>query len=127
MKRYYIFVSYGMLVSGVLNFVELILGKWLNVWMLCVYVEESVDLSQQVDMLIVWILLEDEIIVLIDIFVGSVNNEFVCYLLWENFYLLVGINLLLVIDFFMLENDGNIMYIIMMVLVDLKENIQYCN
>lgn len=52
MKRHYIFASHGTLASGVLNSVELILGKRSNVWTLCAYVEESVDLSQQVDTLI---------------------------------------------------------------------------
>ncbi len=59
---------------------ELILGKRSNVWTLCAYVEESVDLSQQVDTLIARIPPEDEIIALTDIFAGSVNNEFVRYL-----------------------------------------------
>ncbi|MBJ3457119.1 PTS sugar transporter subunit IIA, partial [Salmonella enterica subsp. enterica serovar Agona] len=93
MKRHYIFASHGTLASGVLNSVELILGKRSNVWTLCAYVEESVDLSQQVDTLIARIPPEDEIIALTDIFAGSVNNEFVRYLSRENFHLLAGINL----------------------------------
>lgn len=72
MKRHYIFASHGTLASGVLNSVELILGKRSNVWTLCAYVEEDVDLSQQVDTLIARIPPEDEIIALTDIFAGSV-------------------------------------------------------
>lgn len=113
MKRHYIFASHGTLASGVLNSVELILGKRSNVWTLCAYVEESVDLSQQVDTLIARIPPEDEIIALTDIFAGSVNNEFVRYLSRENFHLLAGINLPLVIDLFMSENDGNTTHTIM--------------
>ncbi|EDD6057509.1 PTS sugar transporter, partial [Salmonella enterica subsp. enterica serovar Typhimurium] len=94
---------------------------------LCAYVEESVDLSQQVDTLIARIPPEDEIIALTDIFAGSVNNEFVRYLSRENFHLLAGINLPLVIDLFMSENDGNTTHTIMTALADSKENIQYCN
>lgn len=55
------------------------------------------------------------------------NNEFVRYLSRENFHLLAGINLPLVIDLFMSENDGNTTHTIMTALADSKENIQYCN
>lgn len=106
---------------------ELILGKRSNVWTLCAYVEEDVDLSQQVDTLIAQIPPEDEIIALTDIFAGSVNNEFIRYLSRANFHLLAGINLPLVIDLFMSENDGNTAHTIMTALADSKENIQYCN
>lgn len=125
--RYDVLAIVGTLASGVLNSVELILGKRSNVWTLCAYVEESVDLSQQVDTLIARIPPEDEIIALTDIFAGSVNNEFVRYLSRENFHLLAGINLPLVIDLFMSENDGNTTHTIMTALADSKENIQYCN
>ncbi|MDJ4947010.1 PTS sugar transporter subunit IIA [Salmonella enterica] len=127
MKRHYIFASHGTLASGVLNSVELILGKRSNVWTLCAYVEEDVDLSQQIDTLIAQIPPEDEIITLTDIFAGSVNNEFIRYLSRANFHLLAGINLPLVIDLFMSENDGNTTHTIMTALADSKENIQYCN
>lgn len=73
MKRQYIFASHGTLASGVLNSVELILGKRDNIETLCAYVEEGVDLSQQVDALMAKIPAEDEVIVLTDIFAGSVK------------------------------------------------------
>lgn len=127
MKRHYIFASHGTLASGVLNSVELILGKRSNVWTLCAYVEESVDLSQQVDTLIAQIPPEDEIIALTDIFAGSVNNEFVRYLSRANFHLLAGINLPLVIDLLMSEEETDTVHLISESLSNSRGNIQYCN
>ncbi|AGR61764.1 MAG TPA: PTS sugar transporter [Salmonella bongori] len=127
MKRHYIFASHGTLASGILNSVELILGKRPHVWTLCAYVEEGVDLSQQVDTLLAQIPPEDEIIALTDIFAGSVNNEFIRYLSRANFHLLAGINLPLIIELFMAENDGATTHTIITALEDSKENIQYCN
>lgn len=127
MKRQYIFASHGTLASGVLNSVELILGKRNNVLTLCAYVDEGVDLSQQVDALMAQIPQDAEVIALTDIFAGSVNNEFVRYLSRDHFHLLAGINLPLVIDLFMSEEEGNAAQIISAALMNSKENIQYCN
>ncbi len=70
---------------------------------------------------------EDEMIALTDSIVGSVNNEFVRYLSRENFDLVAGMNLPLVIDLFRSENDANTTHTIMTALADSKANIQYCN
>lgn len=127
MKRQYIFASHGTLASGVLHSAELILGKRDNVMTLCAYVDEGVDLSQQVDALMAKIPAGDEVIVLTDIFAGSVNNEFVRYLSRDGFHLLAGINLPLVIDLFMSEEQSNTAQVISAALTNCRENIQYCN
>ncbi|SXW12711.1 PTS system protein [Klebsiella pneumoniae] len=51
MKRHYIFASHGSFANGLLNSVELILGKQPDIHTLCAYVEEEVDLTQQVEAL----------------------------------------------------------------------------
>ncbi|HFZ8994910.1 TPA: PTS sugar transporter subunit IIA [Citrobacter freundii] len=127
MKRQYIFASHGTLARGVLNSVELILGKRDDVFTLCAYVEEGVDLSQQVDALMAQIPADREIIALTDIFAGSVNNEFVRYLSQDNFHLLAGINLPLVIDLLMSEEETDTAHLISESLSNSRENIQYCN
>lgn len=52
MKRHYIFASHGSFANGLLNSVELILGKQPDIHTLCAYVEEEVDLTQQVEALV---------------------------------------------------------------------------
>ena len=52
MKRHYIFASHGTFANGLLNSVELILGKQPDIHTLCAYVEEEADLTQQVETLL---------------------------------------------------------------------------
>lgn len=82
---------------------------------------------QQVEVLVVCFLVQDELIVIMDIFVGSVNNEFVCFLFCLYFYLLFGLNLLLIIDLLIFVVEDNIEKLIIEVLINVKESIQYCN
>lgn len=71
------FASHGTFANGLLNSVELILGKQPDIYTLCAYVEEEADLTQQVETLLARFPTQDELIVITDIFAGSVNNEFV--------------------------------------------------
>ena len=73
MKRHYIFASHGTFANGLLNSVELILGKQPDIHTLCAYVEEEADLTQQVETLLARFPAQDELIVITDIFAGSVN------------------------------------------------------
>ena len=98
MKRHYIFASHGTFANGLLNSVELILGKQPDIHTLCAYVEEESDLTQQVEALLARFPAQDELIVITDIFAGSVNNEFVRFLPRPHFHLLSGLNLPLIID-----------------------------
>ncbi len=75
------FASHGSFANGLLNSVELILGKQPDIHTLCAYVEEEVDLTQQVEALVARFPAQDELIVITDIFAGSVNNEFVRFYL----------------------------------------------
>ena len=70
---------------------------------------------------------EDELIVITDIFAGSVNNEFVRFLARPNFHLLSGLNLPLIIDLLISAGEENTEKLISEALTSAKESIQYCN
>lgn len=127
MKRHIIFASHGLLASGVLSSVELILGKQRHIHTLCAYIEEDVDLSRQVTELMAHFPPEDEVIVITDIFAGSVNNEFIRFLARPGFHLLAGLNLPLVIDLLISAQEENTAKYILEALSNSKESIQYCN
>ncbi|EFJ8052140.1 PTS sugar transporter [Escherichia coli] len=127
MKRHYIFASHGTFANGLLNSVELILGKQPDIYTLCAYVEEEIDLTQQVELLIASFPSHDELIVITDIFAGSVNNEFVRFLSRPHFHLLCGLNLPLIINLLISEKEDNTEKVISEVLESSKESIQYCN
>ena len=124
MKRHYIFASHGTFANGLLNSVELILGKQPDIHTLCAYVEEEADLTQQVETLLARFPAQDELIVITDIFAGSVNNEFVRFLSRPHFHLLSGLNLPLIIDLLISAGEEKL---ISEALISAKESIQYCN
>ena len=127
MTRHYIFASHGTFANGLLNSVELILGKQPDIHTLCAYVEEEADLTQQVETLLARFPAEDELIVITDIFAGSVNNEFVRFLSRPRFHLLSGLNLPLIIDLLISAGEENSEKLISEALISAKESIQYCN
>ena len=126
MKRHYIFASHGTFANGLLNSVELILGKQPDIHTLCA-VEEEADLTQQVETLLARFPAQDELIVITDIFAGSVNNEFVRFLSRPHFHLLSGLNLPLIIDLLISAGEENTEKLISEALISAKESIQYCN
>ncbi len=127
MKRHYIFASHGTLARGVLDSVELILGKQTAISTLCAYVEEQRDLTEQVAELMQQIPDEDEIVAITDIFAGSVNNEFVRFLQRPRFHLVSGLNLPLVIDLLISDDEPDTRKLIEEALISSRESIQYCN
>ena len=70
---------------------------------------------------------QDELIVITDIFAGSVNNEFVRFLSRPHFHLLSGLNLPLIIDLLISAGEENTEKLISEALISAKESIQYCN
>lgn len=127
MKRHIIFASHGLLASGILSSVELILGKQPDIHTLCAYVDEGVDVSRQVNDLLAHFPDGDEIIVITDIFAGSVNNEFIRFIHRPGFHLLAGLNLPLVIELLISAEEENTLKYINEALINSKESIQYCN
>lgn len=130
MERQYIFASHGTLAAGLLHSVELILGKQPNLHVLCAYSSETdkpEDFSQQVDTLLKTFSPQQELIVITDIFAGSVNNEFIRYLQRPHFHLIAGLNLPLVIEMLISPPDWDSKKLINEALANARENIQYCN
>ncbi|HGF7712572.1 TPA: PTS sugar transporter subunit IIA, partial [Enterococcus faecium] len=69
-----------------------------------------------------------ELIVVTDIFGGSVNNEFLNYIYTPNFYLIAGMNLPLLIELItQLEFADSILEMIKQALTNSTTTIQFCN
>lgn len=127
MKRHYIFASHGTFARGILNSVELILGKQNNIHTLCAYINEGEDLTEQVNNLIASFPAQDELVVLTDIFAGSVNNEFIRFIQRPGFHLLAGLNLPLIIEMLIASQDEETPLLISESLANARQSIQYCN
>ncbi len=94
--RQLVIATHGKFASGLKHAYELITGDQ-SVIALDTYLDESFDLQASVSQLLDS-LSNHEVIVLTDVFGGSVNNEFMQYIQQPNLYLVTGVNLPLLIE-----------------------------
>lgn len=94
--RQLVIATHGKFASGLKHAYELITGDQ-SVIALDTYLDESFDLQTSVSQLLDS-LSDHEVIVLTDVFGGSVNNEFMQYIQQPNLYLVTGVNLPLLIE-----------------------------
>lgn len=127
MKRKLIVASHGKFASGILSSLEIICGKPENITALDCYLTDDFDLSQVVAELMAQEK-ENELIVITDLFGGSVNNEFLKYIQQANFHLIAGLNLALLVEFItQLESYPDLPELIEKTLNSAKNMMQYCN
>ncbi|EGP4767617.1 PTS mannose transporter subunit IIA [Enterococcus faecium] len=127
MDREIILASHGKFASGILDSLELIYGKNHSITALDCYTDENFDLTESVSQLFMRYK-DKEIIVLTDLFGGSVNNEFLQYINQNHVYLVAGLNLPLLIELVSrLDAEVETTVLIQQVLTDSKKMIQFCN
>lgn len=127
MEKKIILASHGNFASGILSSLQIICGENNMIEALDCYVTKDFDLSQAVKKLMVEYN-GKEVIVVTDIFGGSVNNEFLNYIERPNFYLIAGLNLPLLIDFSTkLAFTESTKELIIESLKETKKSIQFCN
>lgn len=119
--------SHGDLADGICSSLKIIMGEQGNIRTLCAYTKEEFDLRSEVWEILNDLSYEDKLIVVTDIFGGSVNNEFMNNLNRNNLYLIAGLNLPLVIELATISDEDNIEEQIKSALEDSKNSIQYCN
>lgn len=129
MTRKIIIASHGSFASGIKNSMEIICGIQPRVSTMDAYMTNNFDLKKEVEK--IFLDLDDEgkeLIVVTDIFGGSINNEFMEYVGRQNFYLISGLNLPLLVGLVSrIDQSMSTEIIIREVLKDSKELIQYCN
>lgn len=126
--RYLLFASHGRLAEGMLHSVEMITGTQPNVWTLCAYLDEQVDIRTQMKEVLQKLGEEDELIVVTDIFGGSVNNEFMNLLNDHRIHVISGLNLPMAIELVTAINTNKTAVdLINAVVLNSKGSIKYCN
>jgi len=127
MKRKIILASHGNFASGILNSLHIICGENDLVEALDCYVTTDFELSKVVKNIMIKYK-ESELIVITDIFGGSVNNEFLNYIKQPNFYLIAGLNLPFLIELSTkLVISDSVDKLIRNSLDESKMSIQFCN
>ena len=122
-----VLASHGYLAEGMKNSAQIIVGMYSKIYTICAYVKEGITLESQINDLFDSFPEDDEMIVVTDIFGGSVNNEFMQRLQNRRFWLVSGMNLPLVIQLAMAEDGGCISESIKEALETGREMICFCN
>lgn len=122
-----VLASHGYLAEGMKNSAQIIVGKSAKIYTICAYVKAGITLESQINELFDSFPEDDEMIVVTDIFGGSVNNEFMQRLQNRRFWLVSGMNLPLVIQLAMAEDGGCISESIKEALETGREMICFCN
>lgn len=125
MKKF-IIATHGKFAEGIYNSMEIIIGKQNNVIALCAYTDGENDIKDKVKKLLDSYSLDDEIIVITDIFGGSVNNEFMSYKERKNLYLVSGLNLTLLLGMIS-SQDEPVEKMILDALEEAKNGMKFCN
>lgn len=94
----YLIASHGKLAEGLYDTFVMVMGKNENLSFFGAYTKAEEDMEEAVKEYVNGIKEEDELIVLTDVFGGSVNNEFMKYIGRKHFYLVSGVSLPLLIE-----------------------------
>lgn len=125
--RKFVFATHGDFAIGIKNSVELILGKCEEITCLCAYVGENQNLTNEMKNILEELKDEDELIIITDLFGGSVNNELYQYIQDKRIQLISGLNLALVIQLLIGKNKTDVKELIRQSIENSKEGIIYCN
>ncbi|MDD3173659.1 MAG: PTS sugar transporter [Herbinix sp.] len=127
MKKNFILASHGSMAKGVYEAAEIITGGKENVSIYCAYTDgKENNVAEEVEELLKKIPKNEEIIVMTDLYGGSVNTAFVKQVDNYNLHLIAGMNLPLVL--LMLENnEDDTVKMIESGIHWAAENVKYCN
>lgn len=124
--RHIIVATHGRFAEGILDSVRLIMGEHGEVRPFCAFLEQDVNLDDQVDALLSEIPADDEILVIADLMGGSVCNEFIRRLERPGLYILAGLNLAMLLEV-IANGDLPIGEVVNNAVELSRESIVYCN
>ena len=128
--RKFLLASHAYLAKGMKSSLELILGEQECVDVVCAYTDGQYDIKVEIEKKLTALQPEDELIVITDLFGGSVNNEFTSLLTNtdKKIYLISGMNLALVMNLVVnKDEDVDIESMIKDCMEESKGMMIYCN
>ena len=128
--RKFLLASHAYLAKGMKSSLELILGKQECVDVVCAYTDGQYDIKVEIEKKLTALQPEDELIVITDLFGGSVNNEFTSLLTNtdKKIYLISGMNLALVMNLVVnKDEDADMESMIKDCMEESKGMMIYCN
>ena len=129
--RHYVLASHAYLSKGLASALELIIGRQQNLKYYCAYVDEAEAGQEHFKDILLRDLEalppEDEVIVMTDMFGGSVNNELMELIRRRNTHLVTGVNLALVIGLLTGDEEEPAGELISRMVAEAREAMLYCN
>ena len=120
-----VLASHGRLAEGMKDTLGIILGELPDLTTLCAYVDPDITLARQVKDVLARKVPGEEMLVVTDLFGGSVNNEFMAALAENDFTLVCGMNMPLLVE---ILSDANPDLAAVRAAVDsCRDSIMVCN
>lgn len=104
----FVLASHGKLAEGMRDSVSLILGESIELYTICAYTQGSEDVTEEIERLFDTFDEKDEIIVMTDLFGGSVSSAFARLMQKRKFWLVAGFSLGLVVDIMLIQDEEHI-------------------
>lgn len=122
-----IIATHGIFADGIYDSLSMIIGEKENIERLNAYVDENKDYSKVIgDYVTSHNYNESDLLVITDLYGGSVNNEFMKYLEDYPFYLVSGLNLGLLLELALLQQPLSL-ELVKETIAKSKGNIVLCN
>lgn len=118
--------SHGKLAEGMKNSVEIIMGEASKIEVINAYVDDT-DFENDALECLKNLKNTEKLIVVTDLLGGSVNNTFIEFLKKYDFYLVSGMNLLLVIQLLLLKGDDKLEKELKRIIAESKDGVILCN
>lgn len=104
----FVLASHGKLAEGMRDSIHLILGKSLDIRTICAYTQGPDDVIKEIEQMFEAFAEEDKVIVMTDLFGGSVSSAFASLLPGRKFWLVTGVSLGLVAELMLMKEEDNI-------------------
>ena len=129
MTRKLLIATHSTLADGIRGALALLAGEQDRISTLCAYVEQITEVETPIREIISVLRPDEELVVLTDVFGGSVNNEFMKYLQTGKLHLISGVNLSLAVEIAMALSlpEEEFVKAVKAAIEIAKEQIQYCN
>ncbi len=123
-----IIATHGDMAQGIKHTAEFIMGKQERLHALPAYTAECLDFKEKLCAMIEEFSKDGEVIILTDLFGGSVNTDAMSFLgSHENVFLIAGVNLPLVIQLLVSDGGTGVKGVIRSSIEEAREGIVFCN
>lgn len=124
--RKFLMVSHGELSKGMSSMLEIIMGELSNIEFYGAYCDNSQSLNEVLESKVSEMQENDELIIVSDIFGGSVNNEVLSFM-DDDVHLIAGMNANLLLSLLTASPEEPIEKLIERSVIEARQGIIYCN